>query len=102
METVKEKIDNVRHGRKRSKELSASHLKTEASAADVNQEQLSHQLAEFTLETSEDQNARHQAYMQQQEDSLPKHNDQQSGINREPNQDQAQMSGEDELHPYSR
>ena len=82
METVKEKIDNVRHGRKRSKET--SHVKAENATADVShnlvgQEQLSHQLAEFTLNNNEGRDERHLQYLQQPE-GHQKQNNQEIGI----------------------
>ena len=54
METVKEKIDNVRHGRKKHKEMSIPQAKldstdTEVSQSLVNHEQLTHHLAQFNL-----------------------------------------------------
>ena len=119
METVKEKIDNVRHGRKRSKEI--SHVKAENAGTDVphnllDQDQLSHQLAEFTLDNNDSRDERHLQYMQQAE-SHQKQNHQE-GIKREQTasavsetiknvteqrlREQAQLPGEDERHPYSR
>ena len=119
METVKEKIDNVRHGRKRSKET--SHIKAENVGTDVphnlvDQEQLSHQLAEFTLDNNESRDERHLQYMQQAE-GHHKQNHQQA-IKREQTpsvvsetiknvaeqrfREQAQLPVEDERHPYSR
>ena len=58
METVKEKIDNVRHGRKRSKEMPISHVKPDSAGTDVpqnlvSQEELTHHLAQFTLNNNE-------------------------------------------------
>ena len=119
METVKEKIDNVRHGRKRSKET--SHVKTENTGTDVphnlvDQEQLSHQLAEFTLNNNEGRDERHLQYMQQPEVHQKQNN--QENLKREQTasagsetiknvteqrfREQAQIPGEDERHPYSR
>ena len=119
METVKEKFDNVRHGRKRSKETShvkPDHTGTEIPPNQIDQDQLSHQLAEFTLDNSENRDNRHQTYMQQT-DGHPKQGNQEN-IKREQTtskggetiknateerfREQGQISGEDEIHPYSR
>ena len=60
METVKEKIDNVRHGRKRSKESSSSHNKPDPTLAGEvshgleDQEHLTRHLAEFSLNNNEE------------------------------------------------
>ena len=59
METVKEKIDNVRHGRKRSKESSSSHNKPDPTVAGEvshgleDQEHITRHLAEFSLNNNE-------------------------------------------------
>ena len=117
METVKEKIDNVRHGKKRSKEI--PNVKSNAAGADVHhnmvdQEQLSHQLAEFTLNTNESVDERQLAYLQQHEGHQKQNN--QEGHKRDLSatsetmktvaeqryREQAQMAIEDERHPYSR
>ena len=53
IETVKEKIDNVRHGRKKGKE-SSTQAKPDSTQSPINQDTLSHQLAEFTLDAKND------------------------------------------------
>ena len=59
IESVKEKIDNVRHGRKKNKEM--SQMKPDSSGTEMSQniddhDQLTHKLAEFNLNSNEERN----------------------------------------------
>ena len=80
IETVKEKIDNVRHGRKKGKE-SSTQAKPDSTQSPINQDTLSHQLAEFTLDAKKD--VRLQDYMHHSSEGAQKPNELETFVNKE-------------------
>ena len=118
IESVKEKIDNVRHARKRNKEV--TQMKPNTTNADIPQnigdhDQLTHKLAEFNLSSNDEHSELLHSYIHSPENLQAQHI-QDNIRNRDPNttsgtetskkdqrfREQPQRSTEDEGHPYSR
>ena len=117
IESVKEKIDNVRHRTKRNKEL--TQMKPESINTDVPQNmvdhELTHKLAEFNLSSNDEHSELLRSYIHSPENIQAQHI-QDDGKKRDSNKmtgpeaikndqrfhEQPQRLAEDEAHPYSR